>query len=150
LSTGQKRTIAGFLALAAVFVVGCGGSDSTDSDAASSPEDAVQAFYDASKSQDAAATCAVLSSDSQDIAAAGEDSCEAAFEAAVKSGNADVPDNLEIGDAKIDGDSATVAVTTDSGDSSFTLVNEDGWKIDLTNGAGSSSDGSTPTDSTTG
>ncbi len=149
MSTGRKRIIAGVLALAAVVVVGCGGSDSTSSDAASSPADAVQAFYDASKSEDAAGACAVLSSDSQDIAAAGEDSCQAAFEAAVKSGNAKVPDNLKIGDVKVDGDTATVAVTTDSGDSSFTLVNEDGWKIDLTNGAGSSSDATAPTTATT-
>ena len=152
MSTGSKRIIAGVLALAAVLVVGCGSSDDTTSDSASSPEDAVQAFYDSSKAEDAAGACAVLSSESQDIAAAGADSCEAAFEAAVKAGQANVPDKLEIGDVQVDGDTATVDVTGDGQKSSFTLVNEDGsWKIDLTNGASTSdsTDASTATDATT-
>ena len=156
MSTGRKRIIAGVLALAAVLVVGCGSSsDDTSSDSASSPEDTVQTFYDTSKAEDGAGACAVLSSASQDIAAAGADSCEAAFDAAVKAGQANVPDKLEIGDVKVDGDTATVAVTADGQKSSFTLVNEDGeWKIDLTNGAASSdttapTDASTATDATT-
>jgi hypothetical protein len=153
LSTGRKRIIAGVLALAAVLVVGCGSSgDDTSSEPSSSPGDAVQTFYDTSKAEDGAGACAVLSSDSQDIAAAGADSCEAAFEAAVKAGQANVPDNMEIGDVKVDGDTATVDVTADGQKSSFTLINEDGaWKIDLTNGAASSdsSAASTPTDATT-
>ena len=42
-------------------------------------------------------------------------------------------------------------MTADGQKSSFTVVNEDGWKIDLTNGAGTSTtDSSTATDSTTG
>jgi len=150
LSTGRKRIIAGVLALAAVLVVGCGSSsdDTSSSDTASSPEDAVQTFYDTSKAKDGAGACAVLSSQSQDIAAAGADSCEAAFDAAVKAGQANVPDKLEIGDVKVDGDTATVAVTADGQKSSFTLVNEDGaWKIDLTNGA-ASTDTSAATDAT--
>ena len=149
--SGRKRFIVGALALAAGLVVGCGGSSDDTTDTASTPEDAVQAFYDASKAEDGAAACATLSSASQDIAAAGADSCEAAFDAAVKSGNAGVPDKLEIGDPKVDGDTATVPVTADGQKSSFTVVNEDGWKIDLTAAAGgSTTDSSTPTDSTTG
>jgi len=153
LISGRKRFIAGALAVAAGLVVGCGGSsdDTTSSSATSTPEDAVQAFYDASKAEDGAAACATLSSASQDIAAAGADSCEAAFDAAVKSGNTGVPDKLEIGEPKVDGDTATVPVTADGQKSSFTVVNEDGWKIDLTAAAGgSTTDSSTPTDSTTG
>ena len=146
MSSGRKRFIAGTLALAAGLVVGCGGSSDDTTETASTPGDAVQAFYDASKAEDGAGACATLSTESQDIAAAGADSCEAAFDAAVKSGDAGVPDKLEIGDSKIDGDTATVAVTADGQKSSFTVVNEDGWKIDLTNGAGSSTtDSSTPT-----
>ena len=148
--SGRKRFIAGALAVAAGLVVGCGGSSDDTTDTASTPGDAVQAFYDASKAEDGAAACATLSAASQDIAAAGADSCEAAFDAAVKSGSTGVPDKLEIGEPKVDGDTATVPVTADGQKSSFTVVNEDGWKIDLTNGAGSSTDGSTPTDATTG
>jgi hypothetical protein len=151
LSSGRKRFIAGTLAVAAGLVVGCGGSSDDTTDTASTPGDAVQAFYDASKAEDGAAACATLSSASQDIAAAGADSCETAFDAAVKNGDAGVPDKLEIGESKIDGDTATVPVTADGQKSSFTVVNEDGWKIDLTNGTGSSTtDSSTATDSTTG
>ena len=127
MSTGRKRIIAGALALAAVLVVGCGSSsDDTSRRRASTPGDAVQAFYDTSKAEDGAGACATLSAASQDIAAAGADSCEAAFDAAVKAGEAGVPDKLEIGDVKVDGDTATVAVTADGQKSSFTLVNEDG------------------------
>ncbi len=102
MSTGRKRIIAGVLALAAVLVVGCGSSsdDTSSSDTASTPEDAVQTFYDTSKAKDGAGACAVLSSDSQDIAAAGADSCEAAFDAAVKASQANVADKLEIGDVE--------------------------------------------------
>ena len=113
MSSGRKRFIAGTLALAAGLVVGCGGSSDDTTETASTPGDAVQAFYDASKAEDGAGACATLSTDSQDIAAAGADSCEAAFDAAVKSGDAGVPDKLEIGESKIDGDTATVAVTAD-------------------------------------
>ena len=98
MSSGRKRFIAGTLALAAGLVVGCGGSSDDTTETASTPGDAVQAFYDASKAEDGAAACATLSAASQDIAAAGADSCEAAFDAAVKSGDAGVPDKLEIGD----------------------------------------------------
>jgi hypothetical protein len=149
LSTGRKRIIVGALALVVGLVVGCGGSSDDTTDSGGTPEDAVQAFYDASKAEDAAGVCAALSTESQDIAAAGE-SCEAAFSAAVKSGQTGVPDNLVVGDATIDGDSATVDVTADGKSSSFTLVNEDGWKLDFTAAAAAGDSTTGVTDSTTG
>ncbi len=140
--------IIGALALVAGIVVGCGGGDDTTADAGN-PEDVVQAFYAASKSGDAEAACATFSAASQEAAAQGADSCEAAFDASFEAeGAAGVPDELSIDGSTIDGDTATVEVTGDGSPSSFTLVNEDGWKIDLT--ASISTDSSTGTDATTG
>ena len=133
-----KRIAVLVLALAAALVVGCGGGDDGDS---GSPEDAVQAFFDASKSEDAEAACASLTTDSQDLAAAGEDSCEASFEKSVSSGQSNVPGSIEIGDVTTEGDTATVPVTADGEETTFDVVQEDGsWKIDLTGGAASSGD----------
>ena len=41
-------------------------------------------------------------------------------------------EGAEIGEATIDGDTATVAATSADGqEGEFTLVKEDGWKVDL-------------------
>ena len=142
----SKRAAIGVVAVTAALVVGCGGDDSSDS---GNPEDAVQAFYDASKSEDAGAACATLTADSQDFAAAGEESCEASFQKSVDSGQADIPDSIEIGEVTTEGDTATVPVTADGQDTEFTVVQEDGeWKIDLTGAAAAPSDTSGATDTT--
>ena len=146
-----KRVAVGVLAVTAAIVVGCGGSDDTSSDA-DSPEDVVQTFFDASKSEDAGAACATLTTDSQDFAAAGEESCEASFQKSIDSGQSTIPDSIEIGDVTTEGDTATVPVTADGQDTEFTVVQEDGsWKIDLVGAAAGGGDSSAPsTDSTTG
>ena len=142
----SKRAAIGVVAVTAALVVGCGGDDSSDS---GNPEDAVQAFYDASKSEDAEAACATLTTDSQDFAAGGEESCEASFQKSVDSGQADIPDSIEIGEVTTEGDTATVPVTADGQDTDFTVVQEDGeWKIDLTGAAAAPSDTSGATDTT--
>ena len=133
-----KRVAVGMLAVTAAIVVGCGGSDDTSSDAGS-PEDAE-------------AACATLTTDSQDFAAAGEESCEASFQKSIDSGQSTIPDSIEIGDVTTEGDTATVPVTADGQDTDFTTVQEDGsWKIDLVGAATGGGDSSAPsTDSTTG
>jgi hypothetical protein len=146
----SKRAAIAAVAVAAALVVGCGSDDSTTSDSGN-PEDAVQAFYDASKAKDAEAACATLTTDSQDFAAGNEDSCEASFDKSVNSGQSSIPDSIEIGDVTTDGDTATVPVTADGQNTEFTVVQEDGeWKIDLTGTASAPSDSSGATDSTTG
>ena len=146
----SKRAAIGAVAVAAALVVGCGGDDSTSSDAGN-PEDAVQAFYDASKSKDAQAACAALTTESQDLAAAGAESCEASFDKAI-SRQSNVPDSIEFGEVTTNGDTATVPVTADGQDTEFTVVQEDGeWKIDLAGAVTAPGDSSAPsTDSTTG
>lgn len=146
----SKRAAIGVVAVAAALVVGCGGDD--DSSDSGNPEDAVQAFYDASKAEDAEAACATLTTESQEFAAAGEESCEASFEKSVTSGQSDIPESIEIGEVTTEGETATVPVTAEGQDTEFTVVQQDGeWKIDLTGAAAAPSDSSAPsTDSTTG
>lgn len=144
----SKRAAIGVVAVTAALVVGCGGDDSSDS---GNPEDAVQAFFDASKAEDAEAACATLTVASQEFAAGGEESCEASFQKSVDSGQADIPDSIEIGEVTTEGDTATVPVTADDEDTEFTVVQEDGeWRIDLTGGLSTPSDTSGATDATTG
>ena len=149
-----KRMAVGALALTAAVVVGCGGSDSTDSSSdAGSPEDAVQAFFDASKAEDGAAACAALTTDSQELAAGPEDSCEASFDKSVEAGTAGIPDSIEIGEVTTEGDTAaTVSVTADGQTSDIYTTQEDGvWKVDLAGPTSVGGDSSAPsTDSTTG
>jgi len=145
-----KRIAVGVLALTAAVVVGCGGGDDTSGDAGS-PEDAVQAFFDASKAEDGAAACAALTTESQQLAAGQEDSCEASFDKSVKAGTAGVPDSIEIGDVSTDGDSAAVSVTADGQESTINVSQEDGtWKVDLAPVAPGGDSSAPSTDSTTG
>ena len=147
MSTRPARIIVGALALVAGLGVGCGGSDSSDS--ADNPEDAVQAFYDAVQSEDAAAVCATFSADFKAVVEEAAGSCEAEFEATF--GSSEVPDGLTVGDASIDGDTATVDVTTAAGETNTaTLVNEDGWKIDQLSTVEGGDSPTGGTDSTTG
>jgi hypothetical protein len=142
--TGTKplrRLGAGALAIGAAVVVGCGGGGG-------SPEDTVQEFFDAARDQDAAATCELLTTASQDAAAAqaGGD-CEAAFE---DSGAADIPEEIEIGDVTEDGDTATVAVSAEGQDDEIPLLKEDDeWKIDLLGGATAPPEATAPEDAAT-
>ena len=92
---------------------------------------------------------ATLTVASQEFAAGGEESCEASFQKSVDSGQADIPDSIEIGEVTTEGDTATVPVTADGQDTDFTVVQEDGeWKIDLTGAAAAPSDTSGATDTT--
>lgn len=147
MSTRPALTI-GALALVAGLVVGCGGSDSSDS--ADNPEEAVQAFYDAARNNDAEAICATLSAATLESSAEQSGSCENQFQDTFGSAGSVVPPGLTIDSSSIEGDTATVDVTTGNGEkNTFTLVNEDGWKLDLVaDDGGDSSTG--VTDSTTG
>ena len=144
--------VIGTLALAAALAVGCGDDSSSTADAGN-PEDTVQAFYDAYKDQDGEAACALFSADSQEAAAEGFDSCEEAFQGAADSGALDgVPDDLTIESSSIDGETATVETTAGGEKNTITLVNEDGWKVDVEvagSASGSGTDTTGDTDATT-
>jgi Domain of unknown function (DUF4878) len=125
----------GAVALTAGVVTGCGGDDSS-SDSSAAPEDVVQQFIDSSKDGDGAAVCDLLSSESQTQVvedAKDADDCEGAFDEDPTA--SDVPDDLEVGDATIDGDTGTVAITVSGQESTIPVVQEDGeWKIDIAGG----------------
>jgi hypothetical protein len=129
--------VLGAVALTAGVVSGCGGGgDSSSSDTSAAPEDVVQSFVDSSKAGDGAAVCDLLSADSQTQVVAdakSADDCEGAFDEDPTA--SDVPDDLEVGDATIDGDTGTVAVTVSGQKSDIPVVQEDGeWKIDISGG----------------
>ena len=112
----------------ALAAAGCGGGDS--------PEDVVESFYSALADGDAGEICDLLSESAQEGAAAGEDSCEEGIEAAIDSGEAErflgVADEVEVGDASEDGDTAEVTVTFGDEEEQVPLVKEDDeWKIDI-------------------
>ena len=151
MSTRSTRTAIGILAVAAGLIAGCGGGDSDADSGAGTPEDTVQALYEAYQGQDAEAACAAFSADSQEATAKGFDSCEESFQDAADSGAFDnIADDFDVGEATIDGDTATVEVTGNGETNTFSLIDEDGWKVDVTATAEATDSASGDTDSTTG
>ena len=131
----RAATIAAVLAMGPL-AAGCGGDDAPDEDAP--PEEVASAFLTAVQDQDAEAMCATLSEASATQAAEEEDagSCEEGVDKAFASEDAaaslEALDGAEVGEATIDGDTATVEATSAEGqEGEFSLVNEDGWKVDL-------------------
>ena len=128
MKTSKLAVLPAILALALVGV-GCGGGED-------SPEDVVDSFYSALSDGDAGEICGLLSDSAAEGAAEGEDSCEAGVQKGIDSGEAEealgVADQVEIGEAKVDGDNATVTVTHEGEEAEVPLVKEDGeWKIDI-------------------
>lgn len=125
--------VVGAVALTAGFAAGCGGDDSDES----TPEAAVQQFFDAAADGDGAAVCEVLTEESQQQAideAEDAEDCEAAFQEDADAGNIDLPEDLEVG--SYDEKSGTVEVTAEGSTQGFPVVEEDGeWKVDLTDSA---------------
>ena len=117
------------LALAFAFAAaGCGGDDS--------PEDVVESFYSALGDGDAGEICDLLSDSAAESAAEDEETCEAGVQKGIDSGAAEealgVADEVEVGDATEDGDTAEVTVTFGDEEAQVPLVKEDGeWKIDI-------------------
>ena len=118
------------MTLAFAFVVaGCGGGED-------SPEDVVESFYTALGDGDAEEICSLLSNSAAESAAEGEETCEAGIEKGIDSGAAEealgAADEVEVGDAKEDGDTAEVTVSFGNEEAQVPLVKEDGeWRIDI-------------------
>ena len=135
MSTSFTRLAALALTLGAgLIAAGCGGDDGGSTvESGASPEEVVEAFYGAVGDNDAAAACDLVTEETAQQAADQEDadSCE---EATSFGDGAELADSIEVGDATIDGDTATVEVSSSAqeGSGSVDLVQEDGeWKIDL-------------------
>ena len=103
------------------------------------PEEVAAALFQGFADGDAEAICGNLSAASAQQAADDEnaDSCEEGVQATYDSGGAEDTQNasaaVEVGEAKISGDTATVELSTPEGNGGTAdLVLEDGeWKVDL-------------------
>jgi len=121
---GIKRAAALFVALVALFAVGCGGG--------SSPEDAVSGLYEAAADGDAEGVCENLSEDAAAAAAADEDeeTCEAGVTKSLSGGAGALLGDIEVGEADVEGDSGTVEITALGQTDTVDVVQEDGeWKV---------------------
>ncbi len=123
--------------LALGLFAGCG-DDEADGDA--TPEEVVAAFYAATGDADAEAMCALITEEAAQAAADDEnaDSCEEGVQASIDAGDntavSDLADEIEVGEATIEGETATVPISVASleQEDEVTLVQEDGeWKLDL-------------------
>jgi hypothetical protein len=128
------RIASAVLALAAgALIAGCGGSDGAET-----PEDAVTAFFEATVDKDSEALCDSISEESATQAAENEDveTCEEGADKAFGSEDADAEieqfENAEVGEATVDGDTATVTVTSEGTEGEVPVVKEgDVWKVDI-------------------
>ena len=130
---GMRIGAAVLALVAGALIAGCGGSDGAET-----PEDAVQAFFDATVDRDAEALCGSITAESGTQAAEQEDvdTCEEGVEKSFASSDSDASisqiEGAEVGEATVDGDTAAVTVTSGEGDEgSVSVVKEDDvWKVD--------------------
>ena len=122
--------------LAVAFVAGCGGDD--ESEGAATPEEVVADFYAATGDADPEGMCALITEEAAQAAADDEnaDSCEEGVQASIDAGDntavSDLADEIEVGEATIDGETATVPISALGSEDEVNLVQEDGeWKLDL-------------------
>ena len=123
--------------LAMAFVAGCGGDDD-EAESAAAPEEVVAEFYAATGAADAEGMCALITEEAAQAAADDEnaDSCEEGVQASIDAGdNTEVSElaaEIEVGEATIDGETATVPISARGSEDEVNLVQEDGeWKLDL-------------------
>lgn len=133
LKVGKRLSALVLVLVAGALVAGCGGDD------ASSPEDVVSEFYEATTDGDVETLCSLVTEETAQAAAddEGVETCEEGIEIGLESPEAEAAqaatEGLEVGEATIDGETATVAVSSEaggSGDVSLVLV-DDEWKVDL-------------------
>ena len=115
------------LAAAAALAAGCGGDDR-------SPEDTVSEVYAAIADGDFETVCSLTDESAQQSLidqSDGAESCEDAA-AEVIGEEDDTFDDVEVGEADIDGDTATVTITSDSlgeTDEVGLVLEDDEWKV---------------------
>lgn len=133
----MKGTGKGVVSLTAALAIGmllagCGGGGD-------SPEEVVEDFYAAAADGDAEKMCELASEASAQSGAEENDAetCEEGVQSSIDAGNLDefsaLVEGVEVGEATIDGDAATVAITSAEGEEAeIDLVKEDDeWKVDF-------------------
>lgn len=132
----RKLVFASFLAgLFALLLTGCKGKDKA---VAADPKSVITAFFEKMSKKDidgATKLCTKESKTTMDLMKKGIEAAEKMKDAGAKTEEEDEFKNMQIGEAKIDGDNATVSVTNTKKKETvdFPLKKEDGeWKVDFT------------------
>lgn len=132
----RKLVFASFLAgLFALLLTGCKGKDKA---VAADPKSVITAFFEKMSKKDidgATKLCTKESKTTMDLMKKGIEAAEKMKESGAKTEEEDEFKNMQIGEAKIDGDNATVSVTNTKKKETvdFPLKKEDGeWKVDFT------------------
>lgn len=125
-----------FAGLFALVLTGCKGKDKAGGD----PKTVITAFFEKMAKKDidgAAKLCTKESKSTMDLMKKGMEAAEKMKESGATTKEDDDFKDMEIGEAKIDGDNATVSVTNTKKKETveFPLKKEDGeWKVDFTMG----------------
>lgn len=129
---GTRRGATVALVAATALLAGCGGDD------AATPEQVAEDFYAATAEADAGRICELVTEETAQAGAddEGADTCEEGVTASIDAGDAEeaaaLAEEVEIGEAMIDGDTATVQVSSGEETGEVELVKEDDeWRIDL-------------------
>lgn len=132
----RKLVFASFMAgLFALLLTGCKGKDKA---VAADPKSVITAFFEKMSKKDidgATKLCTKESKTTMDLMKKGIEAAEKMKESGAKTEEEDEFKNMQIGEAKIDGDNATVSVTNTKKKETvdFPLKKEDGeWKVDFT------------------
>lgn len=114
------------------LLAGCGGSDPDP------PEQVVSDFFAATADKDGAKLCSLVTEETAQAAAdqSDADSCDEGANASFEGSDSDAvvaeAEGVEVGEATIDGDSATVKVTSMDQEEEINLVKEgEEWKVDF-------------------
>jgi len=134
----MRRAALATVLASGLIAAGCGGDDDNgDVESGAGPEEVVTAFYQATAESDVDTVCALITEETAQQAAEqeDEDTCEASAEKGLTDEETtSIAESVEVGEATIDGDTATVTVSSEEagGEGEINLVQEDGeWKIDF-------------------
>lgn len=120
---------AGLLVLSGFGLAGCGGGDGATKADQTTPEGAVTMFIEAMKDGDAAKLCQVMDPDIVKLAEISGQKCEEAMKDMTKDAGKEF-ENVKVGTANVDGDTATVKVSVkDEEESIPTKRVDDKWYV---------------------
>src|SRR3954471_6172479 len=108
--SSRRMVMIGLAAALVVAVGGCGSSGSTSSEESTGPDDVVNQYVEAVVAGDGSKACSLLTSEEQDKTGSVAGSCEQAIEGFAQTFTVQ-REKVHVGQPKIDGDSATVALS---------------------------------------
>lgn len=124
----MKRNVAGILILVFALTAGMFGAACSKGSAGMTPTEVFKAYYDAAAKKDYASMKKYLSKGSIDLMEMGAKQSGKSFEEAMK--DSPVEPMPQLGNEKINGDTATVDITADGHKAAMPFIKENGeWKI---------------------